>query len=122
MASPEGENAYDETTRSILSELSGLDVRVSGGNVVVPDRNVEICPGFRLGSLRDSSLRDLVDGYDPRTDPDARLILEQGTEGLLERARELGIEDVPKRSCTICGLCTALREVPRWRRDERASR
>ena len=40
--SPEGENEYDEITRSLLSELSKIGVETSQGNIMYPQSNAVI--------------------------------------------------------------------------------
>jgi MoaA/NifB/PqqE/SkfB family radical SAM enzyme len=76
---------------------------------VEPNGDISACPAFMLGNATQQSVLEILEGYNPYTDPEMTQILEEGIEGVIRKARALGITLNEEGYYSICELCTTVR-------------
>jgi MoaA/NifB/PqqE/SkfB family radical SAM enzyme len=77
---------------------------------IEPDGRIAVCRNFYIGNAFESDINDILKNYDPFKIPEARPILEKGIYGLISWAKKRGVELKPEGYCSICDVCTDLRE------------
>lgn len=75
-----------------------------------PNGDISLCRGFLLGNTRDTPIHTLLNTYNPYTESDMRLILQEGVEGVVKTARALGIAFRKDGYYSLCDLCTSLKQ------------
>ncbi|MGA9387935.1 MAG: hypothetical protein WBV70_03815 [Candidatus Bathyarchaeia archaeon] len=92
-----------------------FDVMEQSNSVIVfaiyvePDGRIAICKQLYIGNAFKTDIIDMIENYDPFNISEARAIVENGTEGLTNWARERGVEPDPEGYYSICHLCVAVR-------------
>lgn len=81
---------------------------------VEPNGDVPVC-GLLLGNVAHDDVGEMLERYDPYADPYARLILEEGIEGVLHKARTFEIDLRKDGYYSICDLCGSVRQELRRR-------
>ena len=77
---------------------------------IEPDGRVAVCENFYIGNAFTSNIVDLLEDYDPFKIPEAKSILERGTDGLIKWAKKRNVEPNPEGYYNICHMCTDLRK------------
>jgi MoaA/NifB/PqqE/SkfB family radical SAM enzyme len=77
---------------------------------IEPDGRVAVCKNFHIGNAFETDIIDILDNYNPFKIPEAKTILEKGTDGLISWAKKRGVEPKPEGYHNICDMCTDLRE------------
>jgi hypothetical protein len=79
---------------------------------VEPNGSLTICDELMcIGNLHQGNAAELCNTYDPYLNPVLKMILEQGPAGLVELARQGGIEPDPQGYRSVCEMCHSLRKV-----------
>jgi hypothetical protein len=78
---------------------------------VEPNGDIPICQAFRLGNAVHTPINQLLKSYNPYTNPDMQLILEEGVAGVVRKARSLGIALRDDGYYLLCDLCTSLKQA-----------
>jgi MoaA/NifB/PqqE/SkfB family radical SAM enzyme len=76
---------------------------------VEPNGDVLACPAFMIGNTTQQNILEILENYNPYADPEMVQILEEGIEGVVDRARSLGIPLNKNGYYSICELCTSVR-------------
>jgi sulfatase maturation enzyme AslB (radical SAM superfamily) len=82
---------------------------------VEPNGDIPLCPAFMLGNAAQQNILDMLENYDPYADPEMIRILEEGIEGVMQKAQTLGIELNEEGYYSICDLCTSVRGHENWK-------
>jgi MoaA/NifB/PqqE/SkfB family radical SAM enzyme len=77
---------------------------------VEPDGRIAVCNEFYIGNASKTDIIDIVENYDPFKMPEAKAIIENGMEGLVNWARTKGVEPDPEGYYNICHMCTDIRK------------
>jgi len=149
--SREHENPFNQRTRTILSSLEDLHIRIGEGNVVrpegralvwlkdflpaktrmpkgkcgdipyterldsvgtlfvEPDGKISVCNGLCIGNAFETDVLDIIERYDPFRIPEAKALIEDGIEGLVDWARTKGVEPSLEGYYNVCHMCKDLR-------------
>jgi len=75
---------------------------------VEPDGRILVCKEFCIGNAFET---DIIEDYDPSKIPEAKAIIENGMDGLIDWARKRGVEPNPDGYYNICHLCTDMRKT-----------
>jgi hypothetical protein len=78
---------------------------------IEPDGGVSVCPDFVIGRASERDILEILQTYDPYTDPEMRALLEGGVPALTAMARSRGIEPDPNGYYNVCDACCALRKA-----------
>jgi len=76
---------------------------------VEPDGRIAICKDLYIGNAFETDIIDIVENYDPFKIPEAKAIIENGMEGLINWARTKGVEPDPTGYYNVCHMCTDIR-------------
>jgi len=76
---------------------------------VEPDGGIAVCKEFYIGNASERDIIDIIENYDPFKIPEARVIIEDGVEGLMNLARKRGVKPDPEGYYNICHMCTDIR-------------
>jgi len=76
---------------------------------VEPDGGIAVCKELHIGNALGTDIIDIIEGYDPFEIPEAKTIIENGMDGLIEWARKRNVEPNPDGYYSICHLCIDLR-------------
>jgi MoaA/NifB/PqqE/SkfB family radical SAM enzyme len=76
---------------------------------VEPDGRIAICKELYIGNTFKTDIVDIIENYDPFGIPEARAIVENGIDGLMNWAKERDVEPDPKGYYSICHLCVDIR-------------
>ena len=77
---------------------------------VEPDGRIAVCKEFHIGNASETDIIiDIIENYDPFKIPEAKVIVENGVEGLMNWARSKGREPDPEGYYNICHMCTDIR-------------
>ena len=86
---------------------------------VEPDGELTICDQImRIGNMQQGNAADYCRAYDPYQVPGLKVILEQGSSGLLELARQYGVGPDPQGYHSVCEMCNSLRKAIRATQQE----
>ena len=77
---------------------------------VVPDGRIAVCNDFYIGNASETGIIGIIENYDPFKIPEAKAIIENGMEGLINWARTKGVEPDPEGYYNVCHLCTDIRK------------
>ena len=77
---------------------------------VEPDGRIAICREFYIGNASETDIIDIIEGYNPSNIPEAKAIIENGMEGLIEWAKTKSVELDPEGYYNICHMCSDLRK------------
>jgi len=78
---------------------------------VEPDGRIAVCKEFHIGNASETDIIiDIIENYDPFKIPEAKVIVENGVEGLMNWARSKGREPDPEGYYNICHMCTDIQE------------
>jgi MoaA/NifB/PqqE/SkfB family radical SAM enzyme len=78
---------------------------------VGPDGKIAACKEFHIGNAFEADIIDIIENYDPFKIPEAKAIIENGMDGLIDWARERNVEPNPDGYYNICHLCTDMRKT-----------
>ncbi len=78
------------------------------GLCVEPDGDIQVC-GYLLGNVTETAVTRILDKYDPYDDPYLKIILEDGVESLVRKARSSGVPLRETGYYSVCDLCRSLR-------------
>jgi MoaA/NifB/PqqE/SkfB family radical SAM enzyme len=92
-----GEIPYTEKLDSVKTVL------------VEPDGSVAVCTEFYIGNAFETDIIDILESYDPFKIPEARALIENGIQGLVDWARKKGVEPDPEGYYNVCRMCTDIR-------------
>jgi len=76
---------------------------------VEPDGRIAVCKELYIGNALETDINDLIEEYDPFKIPEAKALIENGTQGLIDWAGSRGVELNPEGYYNICHVCTDLR-------------
>jgi len=76
---------------------------------VEPDGRIAVCKEFYIGNASETDIIDIIEDYDPFKIPEAKVIVENGVEGLMNWARSKGRGPDPEGYYNICHMCTDIR-------------
>lgn len=77
---------------------------------VEPDGKVAVCNDLYIGDASETDVVRLIEGYDPFEIPEAKALILDGVDGLVEWARTEGVEPDPEGYYTICHMCADIRK------------
>lgn len=77
---------------------------------VEPDGRIGICWDLIIGSAAQEDVVTLLRNYDLDRTPETRAIVNRGLGGLIDLARERGIEPDPEGYYSVCDMCRSLRQ------------
>lgn len=77
---------------------------------IEPNGDVAVCRGFTIGNVFTEDIAAILDNYNPYENPYMKIILENGMAGLLEVARNKGIEVETQDFYSVCDLCKFTRQ------------
>jgi len=77
---------------------------------VEPDGRIAICKDFYIGNASETDIIDIMENYDPFKIPEAKAIIENGMEGLINLANTKGVEPDPSGYYNVCHMCTDIRK------------
>ncbi|MDH5365094.1 MAG: radical SAM protein [Dehalococcoidia bacterium] len=89
---------------------------------VEPDGRIAVCKEFYIGNAFETDIIDIIENYDPFKIPEARAIIENGMEGLMDWARAKGVKPNPEGYYNICHMCTDIRRRVNKHKSLRYSR
>jgi len=75
-----------------------------------PDGRIAVCNEFYIGNASETDIIDIIENYDPFNMPEAKAIIENGMEGLINWAKTKGVKPDPEGYYNICGMCTDIRK------------
>jgi MoaA/NifB/PqqE/SkfB family radical SAM enzyme len=81
---------------------------------VEPNGDIPICGAFMLGNVKQQNILEILEDYTPYADPEKVRILEEGIEGVIDKARSLGIPLNEEGYYSICDVCTSARRHEKW--------
>jgi len=76
---------------------------------VAPDGRIAVCNDFYIGNASETDIIDVIENYDPFKIPEAKAIIKNGTEGLINWARTKGVEPDSEGYYNVCHMCTDIR-------------
>jgi hypothetical protein len=76
---------------------------------VEPDGRIAICKDLYIGNAFETGIIDIIENYDPFRIPEAKAIIENGMEGLINWARTKGVEPDSAGYYNFCHMCTDIR-------------
>ena len=76
---------------------------------IEPNGDVKICRGFSIGNVFKADIIDILENYNPYANPEMRIILEKGIEGLMELGKKSGIKPLVEDYYSICQMCISIR-------------
>ncbi len=77
---------------------------------VEPDGRVAVCNDLYIGDASETNIIRIIEGYDPFEIPEAKALIVDGLDGLVEWAKAEGVEPDPEGYYTICHMCTDIRK------------
>jgi len=77
---------------------------------VEPDGRIAVCKDFCIGNVSETDIIDIIENYDPLKIPEAKAIIENGMEGLINWARTKGVEPDSAGYYNVCHMCTDIRK------------
>ena len=77
---------------------------------VVPDGRIAVCTDFYIGNAFETDIIGIIENYDPFRLPEAKAIIENGIEGLINLARTRDVEPDPEGYYNVCHMCTDIRK------------
>jgi MoaA/NifB/PqqE/SkfB family radical SAM enzyme len=77
---------------------------------VEPDGRIAVCKDFYIGNASETDTIDIIENYDPFTIPEAKAIIENGMEGLINWARTKGVEPDSTGYYNVCHMCIDIRK------------
>jgi len=79
------------------------------GISVEPDGQITVCNELPIGNANDTDIIKIVENYDPYQIPEIKAIVQNGMNGLIDWARQYGVEPDSKGYYSICDMCITLR-------------
>lgn len=76
---------------------------------VEPDGRIAICKDLYIGNAFETGIIDIIENYDPFRIPEAKAIIENGMEGLINWARTKDVEPDSAGYYNFCHVCTDIR-------------
>lgn len=77
---------------------------------VEPDGRVAVCNELYIGNANDEDIIELIENYDPYSNPVSEAIVRNGMKGLVRYAESKGIEVNQEGYYSICQMCTDIRK------------
>jgi MoaA/NifB/PqqE/SkfB family radical SAM enzyme len=77
---------------------------------VEPDGRIAVCNDFYIGNAGETDVIEILEKYDPFKIPEMKVIIENGMKGLVNWAREKGVESDSEGYYSICHMCTDIRK------------
>jgi len=85
---------------------------------VEPDGRIAVCNEFHIGNASETDIIDIIENYDPFKIDEAKAIMEDGVEGLINWAGTRGVKPDPEGYYNICHMCTDIRRRLNTHGDE----
>jgi len=80
---------------------------------VEPDARVAVCEGFYIGNAIQRDIIDIIEDYDPFSIPEAKSIVEDGIQGLIDWGKATGVKPDPMGYYNVCDMCKDIRKKAR---------
>jgi hypothetical protein len=77
---------------------------------VEPDGRIAVCKDLYIGNAFEKDIIDIVENYDPFKIAEAKAIIENGMEGLMNWARTKDVKPDREGYYNVCHMCTDLRK------------
>jgi MoaA/NifB/PqqE/SkfB family radical SAM enzyme len=74
-----------------------------------PDGRVAICTDFHIGNVFETDIISIIENYDPFKIPEAKALIKNGVDGLVEWADKKGVKPDAAGYYNVCHLCTDIR-------------
>ena len=77
---------------------------------VEPDGRIAVCNGFHIGNASETNILNILENYNPFEIPEMKAIVEKGMKGLVDWAKEKGVEPNHDGYYSVCHVCTEIRK------------
>ncbi len=81
---------------------------------IEPSGVIALCRGIVIGNIRKDTMGTILEKYDPNENADILLMVRDGLDALIAKARGLGIEMEREGYYSLCDACVKIRSNEKW--------